>query len=235
MTRKSRSEGIPLGTVAVAAALYGGVVSEAFRGGIFAKVVYGQVGTHRASSPALHMVASPPKIEAAQTGTAGSGQVKRTVDPYNPDFHEVASFGDAYPGSTKEYEEVIHEATGQTMRVPFRRIHLSDPDPGCSHLDVYDTAGPLGIDPRKGLPNVRGEWIKRRAESGDKVVTQMHYAKKGIITEEMAYCAAREGMQPEFVRRARPIVLVYFRQMHLRIQRSVRGKVISVALLTRHK
>jgi hypothetical protein len=25
------------------------------------------------------------------------------------------------------------------MKVPFRRIHLTDPDPGYGHLDVYDT------------------------------------------------------------------------------------------------
>lgn len=28
----------------------------------------------------------------------------------------------------------------------------------------------------------------------------MHYAKQGIITEEMAYCAAREGLDAEYVR-----------------------------------
>lgn len=28
----------------------------------------------------------------------------------------------------------------------------------------------------------------------------MHYAKKGIITEEMAFAAAREGLDAEFVR-----------------------------------
>ena len=31
-------------------------------------------------------------------------------------------------------------------------------------------------------------------------VTQMHYAKKGIITSEMEFIAIREGMDPEFVR-----------------------------------
>lgn len=30
--------------------------------------------------------------------------------------------------------------------------------------------------------------------------TQQYYAKQGIITEEMAFCAARERMDPEFVR-----------------------------------
>ncbi len=34
----------------------------------------------------------------------------------------------------------------------------------------------------------------------NKNVTQMHYAKKGIITEEMEYIAIRENVKPEFVR-----------------------------------
>ena len=40
--------------------------------------------------------------------------------------------------------QVIYEPTGETLRVPFRRIHLTDEDPGCDHLDVYDTSGPVG-------------------------------------------------------------------------------------------
>ncbi len=201
MVRRSRADKMPLCKIAMAAAMYSGG-SEAFQVGFFARTL-GKVGPMRtATTP--RMVSSPPKVEQVEVApgfnSPGSGQVKRTVDPYNPDFHEVASFGDAYPDSTKEYKEIVHAETGHKMRIPFRRIHLSDPDPGCSHLDVYDTAGPLGADPKKGLPSVRGEWIKRREESGDEIFTQMHYAKKGIITEEMAYCAAREGMDPEFVR-----------------------------------
>ncbi|WP_062197693.1 phosphomethylpyrimidine synthase ThiC [Massilibacterium senegalense] len=38
-----------------------------------------------------------------------------------------------------------------------------------------------------------------RAKAG-KNVTQMHYAKKGMITPEIEYIAIREGMDPEFVR-----------------------------------
>lgn len=38
-----------------------------------------------------------------------------------------------------------------------------------------------------------------RAKAGQNV-TQMHYAKKGIITPEMEYIAIRENMDPEFVR-----------------------------------
>ncbi|GIQ66633.1 hypothetical protein PACILC2_52010 [Paenibacillus cisolokensis] len=38
-----------------------------------------------------------------------------------------------------------------------------------------------------------------RAKSG-RNVTQLHYARKGIITPEMEFIAIREGMSPEFVR-----------------------------------
>ncbi len=38
-----------------------------------------------------------------------------------------------------------------------------------------------------------------RAKEGQNV-TQLHYARKGIITPEMEYIAIREGMEPEFVR-----------------------------------
>lgn len=38
-----------------------------------------------------------------------------------------------------------------------------------------------------------------RAKAGSNV-TQLHYARKGIITPEMEYIAIREGMDPEFVR-----------------------------------
>ncbi len=44
----------------------------------------------------------------------------------------------------------------------------------------------------------RSEWIKPRAN--DSVRTQMHYAKKGIITEEMRYVANVEELDAEFVR-----------------------------------
>ena len=55
-----------------------------------------------------------------------------------------------------------------------------------------------GIDPRQGLPKLRSEWVARRAS--DSNPTQMAYARKGVVTEEMAFVAAREGLDPEFVR-----------------------------------
>src|SRR5438270_3652363 len=50
----------------------------------------------------------------------------------------------------------------------------------------------------------RAEWIaKRRAEaakSGDANFSQMHFARKGVITEEMEYIAKKEKLTPEPVR-----------------------------------
>lgn len=64
---------------------------------------------------------------------------KPTKDPFNPEFKETPLFKDAYPASTKEAERVVHAETGHAFSVPFRRIHLEDEDPGCQHIDVYDT------------------------------------------------------------------------------------------------
>src|SRR4051812_24063917 len=44
---------------------------------------------------------------------------------------------------------------------------------------------------------------KRRAEaarSGDANFSQMHFARKGIVTEEMEYIAKKEKLAPELVR-----------------------------------
>lgn len=58
---------------------------------------------------------------------------------------------------------------------------------------VYDTSGPysdpnIEIDLQKGLPKLRKPWIEGRDH------TQLYYAKKGIITQEMEYVAIRENM-----------------------------------------
>ncbi len=47
----------------------------------------------------------------------------------------------------------------------------------------------------------RGEWIaRRRAANTDGNFSQMHYARRGVITEEMEYVARREHLAPELVR-----------------------------------
>src|SRR5271165_7127733 len=45
----------------------------------------------------------------------------------------------------------------------------------------------------------RGARPARRARSGANV-SQMHYARKGLVTQEMEFVALREGVAPEFVR-----------------------------------
>ena len=57
-----------------------------------------------------------------------------------------------------------------------------------------------GVSAREGLPKIRAEWVAKRDARGDKVQTQQFYAKQGIITEEMAFCAVRERIDPEFIR-----------------------------------
>ncbi|RMF19820.1 MAG: phosphomethylpyrimidine synthase ThiC, partial [Gammaproteobacteria bacterium] len=140
------------------------------------------------------------------------------------------------PNSRKVYVE----GSRPDIRVPFRRIELSDTPTslgGEANPDVYvyDTSGPytdpgVQIDLRKGLPRLRERWIDergdtevladytsahtrrslqdptleslrfgyahrpRRARAGHNV-TQMHYARKGIITPEMEFVALRENMR----------------------------------------
>ncbi|WP_433563607.1 phosphomethylpyrimidine synthase ThiC [Nocardia sp. CA-151230] len=99
-------------------------------------------------------------------------------------------------GSVKHYEQV--EADGTTLRVPVRRINLTNGE----HFDVYDTSGPYTddtatIDLEAGLPKLRDTWDKPQADGPP---TQLAWARQGIITNEMRYIAAREGVAPELVR-----------------------------------
>ncbi len=100
-----------------------------------------------------------------------------------------------FPRSHKIYRRVMHN--GHELAVPARRIHL-DGAPGT--LDVYDTSGPAGFAPEKGLPHLRKPWVAARLERGEKNLSQLHFARRGIVTEEMAYAALREGVSAEFVR-----------------------------------
>ncbi len=108
-----------------------------------------------------------------------------------------------------------------------REIALSGGEPA---LRVYDTSGPQGHDIREGLPLLRQPWIDARgdvasrprslsvvptrtpemsgslaartqtAKSGTGAVTQLHYARRGVVTPEMEFIALREGFDAEFVR-----------------------------------
>jgi len=127
-------------------------------------------------------------------------------------------FDEAFPNSRK-----VHREAGR-VRVPFRRVDLSGGEPP---IDLYDTSGPQGCAVADGLPPLRRQWILERGGvreelrstpidvakmaaplaaratttlRGDACVTQMHYARKGVVTPEMEFIALREGFDPDFVR-----------------------------------
>jgi len=86
------------------------------------------------------------------------------------------------------------------LRVPVRRIGLTTGE----HLDVYDTSGPYTddsatVDLDAGLPALRADWIAAR-EPVNGAVTQLAYARKGIVTREMQFVAIREGVDADLVR-----------------------------------
>src|SRR5215469_5718463 len=51
------------------------------------------------------------------------------------------------------------------------------------------------------VPKPRAEWIaQRQRENTDGNSSQMHYARKRVITEEMSFIAHKEKLAPELVR-----------------------------------
>ena len=50
------------------------------------------------------------------------------------------------------------------------------------------------------MPKPRAEWITKRREeaarTGDGNMSQMHFARKGLLTEEMVFVAEREQLAP---------------------------------------
>jgi phosphomethylpyrimidine synthase len=69
--------------------------------------------------------------------------------------HGSSDYGSAFPNSFK-----VHLEGSRGIRVPMREIRLSGGEPP---LRVPDTSGPRQVDVQRGLPPVRGEWIRARA------------------------------------------------------------------------
>ena len=101
----------------------------------------------------------------------------------------LGPLSDSFPRSDK--------VTVGDLEVPARDIRLTNGD----MVRVYDTTGPQDCDVRRGLPKRRQPWIEARAARGDTNFSQMHYARRGEITEEMRFVAIRENVEPEFVRK----------------------------------
>lgn len=120
-----------------------------------------------------------------------------------------------FPNSEKVFKNI------DDLNIPYRAITISDTSGSDKKFHVYDTTGPYTdpayeINLETGLPKDRNEWIqKRKIEYESDVrfkdnVTQLSYAKNGIITKEMEFVAARENsfntnkrpvITPEFVRK----------------------------------
>lgn len=124
------------------------------------------------------------------------------------------------------------------LRVPQRKVTLTNG----SSIVLYDTSGPytdpsVEIDLTRGLDPLRQSWILERGDTEDaptnaltnplrrtkaqraksgKNVTQIHYAKKGIITPEMEYIAIRENIHLEQQREAAADPVAQARNKRLR-------------------
>jgi phosphomethylpyrimidine synthase len=84
------------------------------------------------------------------------------------------------------------------IRVPYREVELTNG----TTFGFYDTSGPYTDPGYAGgdvLPRLRADWIAQRPAQ-DGAVTQRAYARRGVITPEMEFAAAREGVPPEMVR-----------------------------------
>jgi phosphomethylpyrimidine synthase len=167
----------------------------------------------------------------------------RTPAPPPP----AESYAAAFPRSTKVYVE-----GSRGIRVPMREIALSGGEPP---LRVYDATGPEGHDVREGLPPLRRAWIRARAvedaarrSPGDPLlvpeglrrgvlrgtgpVTQLQFARRGEITEEMEFAALREGMPAELVRSevARGRAIIPANVNHPELEPMVIGRAFQVKI-----
>lgn len=118
--------------------------------------------------------------------------------------------------------KIYVEGTLPGVRVPFREIGFRRADGTCATTRVYDTSGPytdpaITVSAEQGIPPLRRDWIAGRADVDEirqngasscacvanrkvlraksgRHVTQMHYARQGIITPEMEFIAIRENL-----------------------------------------
>src|SRR5436189_4928777 len=98
--------------------------------------------------------------------------------------------------------EVVGESLRRRTRLLRRRIIGSYGIFPKAVLVMTGTNGTSGNnDNGHSVPQPRAEWIARRkVENTDGKYSQMRYARRGVITEEIEYVARREKLAPELVR-----------------------------------
>lgn len=190
-----------------------------------------------------------PATDATTTADATPGRRSRTARATARSA--APADGSVTVGPLMQSEKILHDlpftasyepASGDAdvvLRVPERRIHLTDG----THLDVPDTSGPYtaeGFEPdlHGGLPRVRDAWPKpapapaseTRPEA--RAATQLAWARAGVVTPEMAFCAAREGMDAETVRAevAAGRAVICANRNHPELEPMVIGKRFSVKI-----
>ena len=138
----------------------------------------------------------------------------------------MSGYGKHFPRSVKTYAE----GSRPDIRVPFREIALHGDNENLRLYDVSGPYTDPSFEPdlKKGLPPVRDKWIAERGDTEEhlsnvqilsnsekafhglerkplrakagKAVTQLAYARQGIVTPEMEFVAIREQVELEFVR-----------------------------------
>ncbi|WP_347232626.1 phosphomethylpyrimidine synthase ThiC [Cryobacterium sp. Hh11] len=149
----------------------------------------------------------------------------RTID--DTTMSETVTTG-PIQGSSKRYEPI---EGWPGLEVPVRRVNLSNGE----HFDLYDTSGPYTdetatIDLEKGLPQTRAGWEHPLPIDG--AATQLVWARAGIVTPEMAYIAAREGVSVELVRDevARGRAVIPANHKHPESEPMIIGKAFTVKI-----
>ena len=161
-----------------------------------------------AASEAFAPATSPEEMERL---SGGKGPGEKNAAPV-----DAVTCGPIH-ASHKAFLDVPCPGAGpeETLRVPVRRIELTND----TTFDVYDTSGPYTAyedaegpfsgaachDLGAGLPRTRETWAHpdpAPASDADPtpVRTQLAWARAGVVTPEMRFIAAREGLDVEVVR-----------------------------------
>ncbi|KAK7306789.1 hypothetical protein VNO77_44748 [Canavalia gladiata] len=101
---------------------------------------------------------------------------------------------------------------------PFPAMQL-----GITANTLATRSGPQNMSIRIGLPKLCKKGVDRRQEMGPPRFTQVHYAKQGIVDEEMLSCVARERLGPESVRSevARGQAIIPSSKKHLELEPTI--------------
>jgi phosphomethylpyrimidine synthase len=163
-------------------------------------------------------------------------------------------FTSAFPNSRKVHVE------DHGVRVPFREIALGGGEAplrvydtsGPHGFDVRDGLPPQRLDwilarggveegarsltgaPRSNATAMSAALAKRTRSRlcGHDGVTQLHYARRGVMTREMEFVAIREGFDPEFVRAevARGRAIIPANINHLELEPMIIGRNFAVKI-----